>query len=103
MAPGNCERRIRNKSEDIRNENNGLDVLITRKIQEDGQGWPFGGTIFYSDVYRVLLQVPGVLRLRDNQLVIWLDEERQTFCRDVEIGTGELVWNDGHDIRVAYA
>jgi uncharacterized phage protein gp47/JayE len=69
----------------------------------NGQGWPFGGTIFYSDVYRVLLGVPSVLRLRDNQLVIWLDGERQTFCRDVEIGQGQLVYNDGHDISVAYA
>jgi hypothetical protein len=84
-----------------------LDASLARYFHpltggNDEQGWPFGGTIFYSDVYRVLLQVPHVLRLRDNQLVIWLDDERQTFCRDVEIGRGELVYNEGHDIRVAY-
>ena len=42
-------------------------------------------------------------RIRENQLLIWLDGERQTFCRDVAIGIGELLWTDGHDIRVAYA
>jgi baseplate J-like protein len=70
---------------------------------DEGLGWPFGGEIFYSSVYRVLLQVEGVVRIRENQLLIWLDGERQTFCRDVPIGIGELLWTDGHDIRVAYA
>jgi hypothetical protein len=99
---------IAGASADLAEVKHGIEAALSRFLHpltggEDGQGWPFGGTIFYSDVYRVLLQVPGVLRLRDNQLVIWLDEERQTFCRDVEIGQGELIWNDGHDIKVAYA
>jgi predicted phage baseplate assembly protein len=68
----------------------------------DGTGWPFGGTIFYSDVYRVVLNVPGVSRLLDNQLVIWLDNQRQTFCRDVPINPGELVYSTGHNISVSY-
>ena len=68
----------------------------------DGQGWPFGGTIFYSDVYRVILSVPGVSRLQDNQLVIWLDNQRQVFCRDVPIGKGELLYTQGHQISVTY-
>lgn len=69
----------------------------------DQLGWPFGGTIYMSDVYRVVFGVDGVLRLRDNQLDILLDDEPQTFCRDVDINPGELVYNLGHDIRVAYA
>jgi predicted phage baseplate assembly protein len=68
----------------------------------EGTGWPFGGTIFYSDVYRVVLQVPGVSRLQDNQLVIWLDNQRQPFCRDVPINNGELVYSQGHKISVTY-
>jgi predicted phage baseplate assembly protein len=68
----------------------------------DGTGWPFGGTIFYSDVYRVILQVPGVARLQDNQLVIWLDNQRQAFCRDVPVNNGELVYSQGHKISVSY-
>ncbi len=69
---------------------------------ELGQGWPFGGTIFYSEVYRVVLQTPGVARIKDNQLEIWLDGERQTFCRDVPIDAGELVFSDGHRLNVTY-
>ena len=68
----------------------------------DGTGWPFGGTIFISDVYRVILQVAGVARLLDNQVVIWLDNQRQTFCRDVPIGNGELVYSSGHQLSVSY-
>jgi predicted phage baseplate assembly protein len=68
----------------------------------DGTGWPFGGAIFYSDVYRVVLNVPGVSRLQDNQLVIWLDNQRQPFCRDVPINDGELVYSQGHKISVSY-
>jgi len=67
-----------------------------------GTGWEFGGEIFYSDVYRIVIQTPGVARLRDNQLVIFLDDERQTFCRDVQIRPGELLFSMGHDVRVAY-
>jgi predicted phage baseplate assembly protein len=68
----------------------------------DGTGWPFGGTIFYSDVYRVILQVPGVARLQNNQLVVWLDNQRQPFCRDVPINNGELAYSLGHNISVSY-
>ncbi|MCU1332248.1 MAG: hypothetical protein JWM08_1240 [Candidatus Angelobacter sp.] len=68
----------------------------------DGTGWPFGGTIFYSDVYRVILQVPGVARLLDNQLVIWLDKQRQDFCRDVPLNDGELTYSLAHQISVSY-
>lgn len=69
----------------------------------DGTGWEFGGTIYYSEVYRVVLQTPGVLRIPDSQFFIWLDEERMDFCKDVPIGVGELVYSDGHDIRVSYS
>lgn len=68
----------------------------------DGQGWPFGGTIFYSDIYRRILDVPGVARIQDNQLVVWLDNQRQTFCRDVPINPGELVYSNGHQVSVTY-
>lgn len=69
---------------------------------ENQTGWDFGGEIFYSDVYRVVLQTRGVARIRDNQLDIFLENERQTFCRDVAIGAGELLYSEGHDIRVSY-
>lgn len=70
----------------------------------DGTGWPFGGTIYYSDVYRRIIQIDGVQRIQDNQLLIYLDGQLQIFCRDVPINPGELLFNDpqGHQIEVSY-
>jgi len=70
---------------------------------DDGLGWEFGHDIFYSEVVRIILQTSGVERLANNQLVIWLDDEAQPFCRDVPLNAGELLYSDGHDITVAYA
>ena len=67
------------------------------------EGWEFGRDIFYSDVYRVILEAPGVDRIRNNQLVIWLDDQRNDFCRDVSIGEGDLVYSTDHDLRLTYA
>jgi predicted phage baseplate assembly protein len=69
-----------------------------------GTGWAFGGTIYYSDVYRVILSVTGVQRILDNQLLFYLDGLMQTFCRDVAINPGELLSNDalGHVVNVSY-
>jgi uncharacterized phage protein gp47/JayE len=71
----------------------------------DGTGWPFGGEIYYSDVYRIIIQTPGVQRIQDNQLLILLDDQMQAFCRDVPINSGELLYSDpgGHEIDVAYS
>jgi len=70
----------------------------------DGTGWPFGGTVYYSDVYRVIIQTSGVTRIKDNQLLILLDDQLQTFCRDVLINKAELLYNDpkGHEVGVSY-
>jgi predicted phage baseplate assembly protein len=70
----------------------------------DGTGWPFGGTMYYSDVYRTIININGVQRVQDNQLLIYLDGQLQTFCRDVAINPGELLYSDpqGHDIQVFY-
>ncbi|HEY3340673.1 MAG TPA: hypothetical protein VGK81_01595 [Anaerolineae bacterium] len=68
----------------------------------DGTGWEFGRDIFYSDVYRIILERPGVDRIRNNQLVIWLDDQRNDFCRDVAIEAGSLVYSTDHDLRLAY-
>ena len=69
----------------------------------DGTGWPFGGTIFFSDVYRIILATSGVARIADGQLVIYLDGEPGLFGRDVPICPGELVYSTDHDVTVAYA
>jgi predicted phage baseplate assembly protein len=70
---------------------------------ESGTGWEFGRDIFYSDVYRIVLQTQGVDRINNNQLVIWLDNERNDFCRDVPLEDGALLYSTQHDIQVSYS
>jgi predicted phage baseplate assembly protein len=69
---------------------------------DDQQGWPFGQTIYFSKIYRVVLDIFGVDRFQDQPLII-LDDERQPLCQDVPIGTGELLYSDQHDIQVGYS
>lgn len=71
----------------------------------DGTGWPFGGQIYYSDVYRILLGIDGVQRVISDQLILVLDNQRQQLCQDVSINPGELLYNApaGHQISVAYS
>jgi predicted phage baseplate assembly protein len=69
----------------------------------NGDGWEFGGTVYYSQLYRIIIEAPGVDRIDNNQMVLWLDGVRGDFCRDVPIQTGELITSESHDIRVKYA
>ena len=69
---------------------------------DDQQGWPFGQDIFFSKIYRIVLDITGVDRFQD-QPVIFLDDERQPLCQDVPIGVGILLYSDQHDIQVAYS
>jgi hypothetical protein len=98
---------IVNTNADLSETKAGVEAALTAyfdplKGGDDGGGWPFGGAIYYSNVYRVVLAVPGVSRIQDNNLVIWLDNLAQQFCRDVPINPGELVYSNGHQITVAY-
>jgi predicted phage baseplate assembly protein len=54
----------------------------------DGQGWPFGGTIYYSDLYRAAL-LADVQRVV--ALTITLAGTDQAPCADVPIPTGNLL------------
>jgi predicted phage baseplate assembly protein len=74
---------------------------------QDGQGWEFGRTIFFSEVYRLILQVQDVDRIDENRLVIHLDGVPQAECRDVPIGEGPaagrvLLYSSGHEVRASY-
>jgi predicted phage baseplate assembly protein len=71
----------------------------------NGTGWPFGGEIYYSDIYRLLIGIDGVQRVNTDQLILILDNIRQQLCHDVPIHPGELLYNDpqGHNIQVAYS
>jgi len=68
---------------------------------DDGAGWPFGGTIYFSRVYQQVLSVPGVQRIE--QLVIVLDGQAYPVCQDVPIKPAALVYSTQHDVQVGYA
>jgi predicted phage baseplate assembly protein len=67
---------------------------------EDGQGWPFGGPIFYSRVYG-RASVDGVQSIE--HLIITLDGFDAPECTNVPICPGELVYSVDHAINVTYA
>ncbi len=68
----------------------------------EGTGWPFGGTIYASDLLRIVFTAPGVERIRDNQLLVELDGDRQPLCRDVDLRPGELIEALAPLVRVGY-
>jgi predicted phage baseplate assembly protein len=78
-----------------------LDYFHPLKGGEDGQGWPFGGNIFYSRVYQRVFTIPGVARIES--LAIWLDGEVTPECKDVTIPDEQLLYSLEHDIQVNYS
>ncbi|MGK7865366.1 putative baseplate assembly protein [Falsiroseomonas sp. E2-1-a4] len=54
----------------------------------DGLGWPFGGTLFFGELYRRAL-LPGAARVPE--LAITLRGVEQPLCQDVAIPAGALV------------
>ena len=59
-----------------------LDYFHPLKGGEDGLGWPFGGTIYYSRVYQRVFTVPGVQSIES--LIIGLD--RRNRCKSAGRG-----------------
>jgi predicted phage baseplate assembly protein len=68
---------------------------------EKGDGWPFGGDIFYSRVYNRISNQPGVQRIE--QLTITVDGEDAAPCQDVEIPDGVLLFSTEHNVQPAYS
>ncbi len=64
----------------------------------DGLGWPFGGTIFYGELYRQAL-LNGVTRVA--ALAIRLDGVDQPSCQDVALPKGALIRVDAVVVTVA--
>lgn len=64
---------------------------------DDGHGWPFGGTVFFSRIFEQLLDVPGVARV--DELRIGIDGGDKVACEDVAIGPGELLVSGEHRVR----
>lgn len=71
----------------------------TSDPERKGTGWPFGGDIYYSLLYRRLLQ-SGVKRI--SELTIEIDGDAYPACRDVALEDGVLLAGGEHDIQVDY-
>ena len=70
---------------------------------DDGTGWEFGRAIFFSETYRQILSMDGVLRLTADALTTYLDGVAHRSCEDVPLAADELVWSSEHRIEVRYA
>jgi predicted phage baseplate assembly protein len=64
---------------------------------DDGHGWPFGGTVYFSRMFEQLLDVPGVARV--DELRIGIDGGDPVACADVPIRPGELLVSGAHRVR----
>ena len=78
-----------------------LDYFHPLKGGEDGQGWKFGGNIFYSRVYQRVFSVPGVYSI--DPLIIILEGKEYDQCKNIEIEEGVLVFSTEHDVQVNYS
>lgn len=67
---------------------------------ENGEGWQFGGTIYYSRVYQQVFEVEGVDSI--TTLVININGDAQPVCTDVPIPANALVYSTNHAITVGY-
>lgn len=65
-----------------------------------GGGWPFGGTIYFSDAYRQILQVEGVQYV--DGLQIYLDGAAQAPSLDIALQPFEIVYSRQHTLDVSY-
>jgi predicted phage baseplate assembly protein len=67
---------------------------------EDGYGWPFGGTIYFSRVYQRVFTVSGVQSI--TRLTILVDGAEAPECQDVPIKEHALAYSTEHEINVRY-
>lgn len=67
-----------------------------------GDGWPFGGTISVSEVYRQILTTDGVDRIVSGQLKVFVDGKPVSDNADVTLAVTEVVYSVQHQISVRY-
>ena len=64
----------------------------------DGNGWEFGRTVYYSEVFEEILKLSGVARVE--KVVIKKNGIQSPECKDVEIAKNSLVYSGDHTIIV---
>jgi predicted phage baseplate assembly protein len=68
-----------------------------------GTGWEFGGTIYFSDIYRTILNTPGVARLASGAVTLYVDGVGIAPSTDVPLDADELVYSESHRITATYS
>jgi predicted phage baseplate assembly protein len=68
----------------------------------DGQGWEFGGTIYFSETYRQILTTAGVLRIDSGEVTTYLDDKEQPSGKDIDLEPDQLAYSIRHEITVSY-
>jgi len=81
----------------------GVEAALTNYLSpltggDDGQGWPLGGTVRFSDLFRKAFEVDGVATVDDLRIVI--DGLKKGRCENAEIPKDFVVYTQGHDISV---
>ena len=97
---------IAENSADLAEVTNAVQAALTDYFHplhggEDGLGWPFGGTIFFSRVYQKILEIPGVNRIE--KVLITLDKTQYPACQDVPIQPAALLYSTDHEVLVTYS
>jgi predicted phage baseplate assembly protein len=68
-----------------------------------GTGWDFGGTLYFSAVFGLVLNTPGVLRMEAGHLTVYVDGKPIPGGSDVAIQPDELIYSTQHNIQVSYS
>jgi hypothetical protein len=97
---------IAQNSADLADVTNGVQAALLNYFHpliggETGQGWPFGGTIFFSRIYQRILGIPGVDHIE--KVLITVDAQEYPACQDVQIKVAALVFSTEHEVLVNYA
>jgi predicted phage baseplate assembly protein len=78
-----------------------IDYFHPLRGGEDGQGWPFGGTIRYSRVYHRVFSIAGIASIE--RITLTLDGEEFPPCTDVPIVVNGLLYSTAHQVDVHYS
>ncbi len=68
----------------------------------NGNGWEFGGPIYFAETYRKIFDVDGV-NLITGTLKTYVDSELQTPCTDIQLLPDEIVYSVDHGVAVTYS
>jgi hypothetical protein len=68
-----------------------------------GNGWDFGGKIYFAETFRRILDTPGVALVESGSLKTYVDDKPFDTCTDIVLADDELVYSKEHSLKVTYA